>query len=298
MATTLLLSPERVLTTLALLCMAGTAALIVAVPVHRTTSAVPLPQTAIIPPATLMHRLDGEYNRAGKPVDAPRVAVRIDEPLEIMRYQVTAADYVLCVAAGACKHPDGSPLRGDLPAIGVSYADATDYATWLSRETGAVWRLPTDREWAHAAGSRFIDDARGLDPDDANPARRWLADYEREAARKAASDPSPRPVGSFGANEHGIYDVAGNVWEWTQSCQRRVTLDSANRTVGETSTCGIYVVEGQHRTMIPFFIRNPKSGGCSVGTPPDNLGFRLVKEPHWRDRLAFRLRQLLPRGFR
>jgi len=293
MATTILLSPERVMTAFGLLCMAGAAALIAVVPSHRTTSAGPLPQTAIVPPMTLMHRLDGEYSRAGRPVDATRVAVTIANPLEIMRYQVTAADYARCVAAGACRQPDGLPERGDLPAVGVSHADATDYATWLSRETGAVWRLPTDREWAHAAGSRFIDDARGLDPDDPNPARRWLADYDREAARKAASDPAPRPVGSFGANEHGVYDVAGNVWEWTQSCQRRVALDSAGRAIDETSNCGIYVVEGQHRTMVPFFIRDPKSGGCSVGTPPDNLGFRLVREPHWRDWLPFRLHQLL-----
>jgi len=297
MATTLLLSPERVLTALSLLCMAGTAALIVAAPAPRTTSAVPLPQTAIIPPTTLTHRLDGEYIRAGKPIDAPRVPVRIDEPLEVMRYQVTATDYARCVAAGACKRLDSPAAHGDLPATGVSYADATDYATWLSRETGTVWRLPTDLEWAHAAGSRFVDDARGYDPDNANPALRWLADYDREAARKAASNPSPRPAGSFGANEHGIYDMAGNVWEWTQSCQRRVALDSAGRSVGETSTCGIYVIEGQHRAMMSFFIRDPKSGGCSVGTPPDNLGFRLVREPHWRDRLLLRLRQLVPSGF-
>lgn len=298
MATTLFLSPEKVMTGLGLLCMAGAAALIMAAPGQQTTSGVPLPQTAIIPPAMLMHRLDGEYNRAGKPVDAPRVAVRIDEPLEIMRYQVTVADYARCVMAGACKRLDSPPLRGDLPATGVSYADATDYATWLSHETGTVWRLPTDREWAHAAGSRFVDDARGLDPDDTNPARRWLAEYEREVARKATSDPSLRPVGSFGSNEHGVYDVAGNVWDWTQSCQRRVTLDSDGRTLSETSSCGIYVVEGQHRTVIPFFIRDPKSGGCSVSTPPDHLGFRLVKESHWRDQLPSSLRQLLTSGLR
>ena len=43
-----------------------------------------------------------------------------------------------------------------------------------------------------------------------------------------------------------------------------------------------------------FFIRNPKSGGCSVGTPPDNLGFRLVRERSWRDRLPAGLNRLLP----
>lgn len=294
MATTLRLALPGLTTSLGLLFMAGAAALMLAAPPRRPTAPTfPLPQTALVPAATLLHRLDGEYSRAGRPVDAPRVAIRLHE-LEIMRYQVTAADYARCVADGACKRLDKPAPRGDLPVTGVSHSDATDYAAWLSRETGAVWRLPSDREWAQAAGSRFVDDARGLDPDGANPARRWLADYDRETNRKAASDPVPRPVGSFGANEHGISDIAGNVWEWTQSCLRRVSLDAGGRTVGETTNCGIYVVEGQHRAMMTFFIRNPKSGGCSVGTPPDNLGFRLVRERSWRDRLPASLGRLLP----
>lgn len=293
MATTLRPSLPALTTSLGLLFMAGATALLLAGPARRSAPAFPLPQTAIVPPATLLHRIDGEYSRAGRPVDAPRVKLRAGR-IEIMRYQVTSADFALCVAAGACKRLDHAAARGDLPVTGVSHADATDYAGWLSRETGLIWRLPTDREWAHAAGSRFVDDARGLDSQGNNPAQRWLADYEREANRKAASDPAPRPIGSFGANEHGIHDIAGNVWEWTQSCLRRVSLDVAGRTVSETSNCGIYVVEGQHRAMLTFFIRNPKSGGCSVGTPPDNIGFRLVREPGWQERMRAGLRRLLP----
>lgn len=293
MATTLRFWLPGLTTSLGLMLMAGAAALLLAMPPHRTAPAFPLPQTAIVPPTTLLHQLDGEYSRAGRPVDAPRVAIEIRERLEIMRYQVSAADYARCIAAGACKRLDNPAPRGDLAVTGVSHADASDYARWLSQETGAVWRLPTDREWAQAAGSRFVDDARGLSGAETNPALRWLADYEREANRKAASDPTPRPVGSFGANEHGVYDIAGNVWEWTQTCLRRVSLDAAGRTAGETSNCGIYIVEGQHRAPMTFFIRNPKAGGCSVATPPDNLGFRLVRERGWRDLLPSSLIRLL-----
>ncbi|MDX3810090.1 SUMF1/EgtB/PvdO family nonheme iron enzyme [Bosea thiooxidans] len=295
MATTLRFSLPGLTTSLGLLFMAGAAALLLAAPVRRPAAPTfPLPQTAIVPAVTMLHRLDGEYSRAGRPVDPPRVAINIREPLEIMRYQVSAADYARCVAEGACRRLDKPAPRGDLPVTGVSHSDAADYAAWLSRETGAAWRLPTDREWAHAAGSRLIDDARGLDADAYNPARRWLADYEREANRKAASDPAPRRVGSFGANEHGVYDIAGNVWEWTQTCLRRVAQDAAGRTTSESSNCGIYIVEGQHRAPMTFFIRNPKAGGCSVATPPDNLGFRLVRERSWRDRLPANFSRLLP----
>ncbi|MGN6095345.1 MAG: SUMF1/EgtB/PvdO family nonheme iron enzyme [Bosea sp. (in: a-proteobacteria)] len=294
MAATLRPTLPGLTTSLGLLFMAGAAALLMAAPIRRPAPNLPLAQTAIVPATTLLHRLDGEYSRAGRPVDAPRVEINIREPLEIMRYQVSAAEYARCVAAGACTPLDSPALRGDLAVTGVSHLDASDYARWLSRETGATWRLPTDREWAQAAGSRFIDDARGLSGGETNPALRWLADYEREANRKAASNPAPRPVGSFGANEYGVYDIAGNIWEWTQTCLRRVSLDAAGRTVGETSNCGIYIVEGQHRAPMTFFIRNPKAGGCSVATPPDNLGFRLVRERSWRDRLPASFIRRLP----
>jgi hypothetical protein len=43
--------------------------------------------------------------------------------------------------------------------------------------------------------------------------------------------------------------------------------------------CGVHVIEGRHRAYMSNFIRDGKGGGCAVGTPPDNLGFRLVREP-------------------
>ncbi len=106
MATTLRFSLPGLTTSLGLLFMAGAAALLLAAPVRRPAAPTfPLPQTAIVPAVTLLHRLDGEYSRAGQPVDAPRVTIRLRD-LEIMRYQVTAADYARCVADGACKRLD------------------------------------------------------------------------------------------------------------------------------------------------------------------------------------------------
>jgi formylglycine-generating enzyme required for sulfatase activity len=149
------------------------------------------------------------------------------------------------------------------------------YAAWLSRRLGAPYRLPTDEEWAFAAGTRFTDDGS---PDAAlDPAQRWLRQYELEADREDALDTGPRATGSFGANENGIFDLAGNVWEWTDTCFVR---RGSNVTGAETSVanCGIRVVEGRHRTYMSDFIRDPRTGGCAAGKPPSNLGFRLVRE--------------------
>ena len=62
------------------------------------------------------------------------------------------------------------------------------------------------------------------------------------------------------------------------SCFVRRVLDDAGKVVSNSPNCGVRVVEGQHRAYVTDFIRDAKAGGCAVGVPPDNLGFRLVVE--------------------
>ena len=242
------------------------------------------PQTVTVPARTFDYRESGEFYRDGFAVDGPIKAVTMRQALTVMKHQVTAADYGRCVADGAC--PPAEPAYvaekgADIPVTGVSYDDAAAYATWLSARTGEIWRLPSDEQLAFAAGTRFPDDALGVDVNSRNPAERWLADYRREAARQASRDPVPQPSGRFGENEYGMADFAGNVWEWTTTCNRKVNLDKSGRIVNDTAACGIYVASGKHRAALSSFVRNPKSGGCAVGVPPDNVGFRLVKDTRW-----------------
>jgi formylglycine-generating enzyme required for sulfatase activity len=207
-----------------------------------------------------------------------------------MRAQVSEVEFAHCVSDGACR-----PLRRKgagrpgMPATGVSWEDATSYARWLSAKTGEAWRLPTDEEWVFAAGSRATDDA--IETDAAGFSGRWLAKYERESERDRTGDRAPRPIGSFGVNEHGLVDLEGTVWEWTDTCFVRQSLDDDNRPVGTaTVNCGVRVVQGAHRTYASNFIRDARGGGCSVGAPPDNLGFRLVREEgSWLSRMVRRI---------
>jgi formylglycine-generating enzyme required for sulfatase activity len=220
------------------------------------------------------YRVAGDFTRGGKPAEAPLKAISSRQPIAIMKHQVTGADYQRCVADGACRSTIMARL--DRPAVHVSWRDATAYAAWLSRRTGETYRLPTDEEWALAAGSRWQDD--GIAVDDNDPSRRWLARYEREANLKGTEvDAETRPVGTFGANENGLLDVAGNVWEWTNTCFLRGEIDAAgNISDQQTMNCGVRVVEGQHRAYVTDFIRDARAGGCAAGVPPANLGFRLV----------------------
>lgn len=226
---------------------------------------------------TIFYREPGEYLDGGRPVNGPVSEVFADEPLFIMKRQVQRAEYDRCVAAGACKALD-DPQDGALPVAGTNYDDAVAYAKWLSATSGVRWRLPTDREWALAAGSRYRDDALTEVSDPANPARRWIAVYDAEAANEQEIDPQTRPVGSFGANEHGLLDLAGNVWEWTSTCYARHRTDPVTGRETTIENCGVRIAEGRHRAYMTTFFRDPKAGACSVGIPPANLGLRLVRE--------------------
>ncbi len=243
------------------------------------------PETVVIPRRTFSYRLDGEFRKGNMGVDAPMTVTK-SRGFAIMKYQVTVAEYGACVRAGACVRPEGRDDPGGYPVTGVSYDDASAYAAWLSKVTGEAWQLPSDEQIAAAAGAKFPDDALGTDPDSTNPALRWIADYEREARERSKGNADTRPKGGFGENEFGLADFGGNVWEWTSTCHRRVSLNQSGTWKSVDTACGVYVTVGKHRSPMSGFIRDPKGGGCAVGTPPDNLGFRLMKKESFFNRLV------------
>jgi formylglycine-generating enzyme required for sulfatase activity len=259
---------------------------------RRAGSNHPAPETVTIAPRDFSYRVAGEHVRNGIPANGPLTRTTPAAPLTIMKTQVSAADFALCVREHACRPLTDRIAAPDLPAVGVSWEDASAYAAWLSAKTGEIWRLPTDTEWAFAAGSRFADDAIATaDGDDFS--RRWIAKYEKEAARERTADRTPQRIGAFGENENGLVDLSGNVWEWTDTCFTRQSLDANGVPAGEpVMNCGVRVVEGQHRTYVSNFIRDARAGGCAVGAPPTNLGFRLVREAKPANLVAGLLRRI------
>ena len=286
----LFLTPKLATLVGAIAVSAAALGLEVVAPVETGGSGLEPVHTTVLAPGSFIHPQPGEYLQNGRPAAAPRVPTKVEQPLTIMTYQVSLGEYARCVADGACQPADSSG-SGNMPVTGVSYLDATAYAAWYSEATGDIWRLPTDQEWAFAAAERFTADVEPLQDDPGNPALGWLSSYQREVDMARKPDPKPRPRGSFGLNGPGVADVGGNVWEWTSTCYVRTTLSPDGITIeSAVENCGVHVVEGFHRTYMSNFIRDGKSGGCAVGLPPDNLGFRLVREQtgsfgvsgHWR----------------
>jgi formylglycine-generating enzyme required for sulfatase activity len=123
--------------------------------------------------------------------------------------------------------PDGAPAKDDHPVVHVSWHDAVAYAEW----TGG--RLPTEAEWEHAARGG-LGDVRfpwGADePDDVSqfPCNIWQGNFPHT---NTAADgfTSTAPSISYAANGYGLYNLVGNVWEWTADPFRVKSLKKTAR---------------------------------------------------------------------
>ena len=210
------------------------------------------------------------------------------------KHEVTIAGWEQCVAAGACDH--GPRKRryqsADHPVSGVNWRDAQQYARWLSEVTGQVFRLPRASEWDYLAKDVVEQETKKLWDD---PRLAWAADYANYGLSESKAT---KPVGHFSQNRQGIYDLDGNVWEWTDTCW----LNDDRKSSGEaTENCGgSRILAGTHKTYQSEFVRQVPVGGCSIGVPPANIGFRLVldDEPEGRVRGTLRvLRETLRLAF-
>ncbi|OUS38017.1 hypothetical protein A9Q94_03775 [Rhodobacterales bacterium 56_14_T64] len=237
-----------------------------------------VPEIVVIPAGSYSYRPSGDFRIGTRSVDAPRETRSANTDLEIMKYPVSESLYAQCVAAAACTETTVIGLL-EAPQTDISYVDATSFARWYSSMTQQTWRLPTDDEWVRAAGERYVDAGLGIDKDEEDPSKRWLANYRRLVSERGDSDVEIHPLGHFGVNELGVSDIAGNIWEWTESCfiNGQVSEDGT-AVVEQTNYCGVRAVQGKHRAFIIEFVRDAKVGGCAVGIPPDYLGFRLVRE--------------------
>ncbi len=130
---------------------------------------------------------------------------------KMMTSEVTFAMWDTCVADDGCayKPNDEGWGRASRPVINVSYNDITQqFIPWLNKVTGKTFSLPSEAQWEYAARSSTTTKYS------------WGNDIDCSRARygHCGKQKSTNTVKSFNPNKWGLYDMHGNVWEWTQDC--------------------------------------------------------------------------------
>ncbi len=116
--------------------------------------------------------------------------------------------------SGSCSRtaaPADNPMVGDHPVVHVSWNDAAAYAAW------AKGRLPTEAEWEHAARGGLGDVRYPWgDEEPETGTRRCCNIWHGPFPEHAGPAPGTIPADAFAPNGYGLYNMAGNVWEWTE----------------------------------------------------------------------------------
>jgi formylglycine-generating enzyme required for sulfatase activity len=133
------------------------------------------------------------------------------EAFEMCETCVTWDDWEKYIAANPDKdipNDDAGFGRGKHPVINISWLDIQDYIKWLNKETGEEYALPTEQQWEYACRAGTTTDYYTGDSIDITQANFFTDDV---------SIGQTTPVGSYPPNPFGLYDMHGNVWEFTST---------------------------------------------------------------------------------
>ena len=153
----------------------------------------------------------------------------------------------------------------DLPVTSISWKDAQEFCTRLSEKEASPYRLPTEAEWEYACRAGATEPAAGAE----RPAVAWYADN---------SDGATHPVGLKTPNAWGLFDMLGNVAEWTLDAYGPYPpVEEAEDPTGPGDGNTVVVRGGAWRSFAPAV-----RCAARVGTPQSyqlhHVGLRVVQE--------------------
>jgi formylglycine-generating enzyme required for sulfatase activity len=205
----------------------------------------------------------------GRDTSEEQVRVTIAQPFAVGKFAITFDQWDACIADRGCRSRpnDRGWGRGNRPVIDVSWTEAKAYAAWLSRKTGKTYRLPSEaeREYVTRAGT--------------TTPFWWGSSITPKQANYASVETyGTVPVDSFEANPWGLFNVHGNVWEWTEDCWKNSNQgnpgDGSARTTGD---CMYRVSRGGSWYDYP---RRLRAADRSLGSTMSGyiiIGFRLAR---------------------
>jgi len=198
---------------------------------------------------------------------------------KMMQTEVTWNHYQPCIDAGVCESDgDAGFGKANRPVINVSYNDIQTYIKWLKYKTGQTFSLPSEAQWEYAARAGSATKYSWGNDISCGQALFYTGKnstcyYKLNGRRRGTA-----PVASFSSNSFGLYDMHGNVYEWTQDCwNRSYNRAPSNGKAWLTGDCRSRVVRGGSWVNQSGDLRSAhRYYDITTGRSTDN-GFRLVK---------------------
>jgi len=176
------------------------------------------------------------------------------------------------------------------PVVCVSYNDAMAYIAWLNARSEHTYRLPTEAEWEYAARGKANQTAAHFWGDDLASACQYAnvagTDFATAYQLSTSTDgifscsdgfAYTAPVASFQPNDYGLYDMLGNVWQWTADCWNTDYSNSpTDGTAATTGICQQHALRGGSWSSSTWFVQSGYRNGNGVGDRDTFNGFRLA----------------------
>ena len=230
--------------------------------------------------------------------EMPKIAI-VDEPFYLAATEVTLRQYHLFDPGHengyvSCYTKQNQTSRGvlcmdepDYPVVRISQQQAEAFCKWLSEETGLTCSLPTEEqwEWACRAGSSSKHPARELKPNSINIAGEEFSSWWPHRYQEGYSDGFRwvAPVGTFDTNTWGLYDMLGNVSEWTSSDYKPC---EGIGTMSGTRTLPLMVVRGGSWNDRAQFATASSRWRYPSYQPVHNVGFRVAISANSENQIA------------
>jgi formylglycine-generating enzyme required for sulfatase activity len=154
--------------------------------------------------------------------------------------------------------------RGNRPVINVCWHDAAAYTEWLSEQTGQEYRLPTEAEWEYAARAGTETDYW------------WGNDIDETKANYNENLGKTSPVGDYDPNPFGLYDMLGNVREWTCS-EYEDKYNGKEKVIISNKSDKNRVLRGGSWNAVQTYLRIAYRGNGTLDYRSYNRGFRVVR---------------------
>ena len=204
--------------------------------------------------------------------EVPRHKVNI-ESIMVSVYEVTYAEYDLFAKSSNRKLPDSSGWdRKTHPVNNISWDDALRYTKWLSKQTGKIYRLLSESEWEYVARAGTTSSFWWGTSAGTSNAHCFDCKSDYNTSK-------PAKVGTYKPNTFGLYDTAGNLYEWVHDCYHRNYKEApTDGSVWEGGDCEVRVVRGGAFRSPADSMRVENREKFPSKRGQYNVGFRLARD--------------------